>query len=73
MVRAKFYVQDITPQEGENPGSVKLYPVISGSKENERFFQCTPAGEIRLYVLNPAALAEFEVGKGYYIDFTKTE
>ena len=65
MVRAKFYV---TKVEG---GEIKLVPVIEGSKENKEFFHYTPFGEIRIGTINPEAIKEFEVGKEYYVDFTK--
>lgn len=38
--------------------------------ENSKFWDATPGGELRLNVVNPAAVAQFELGKEYYIDFT---
>ena len=41
--------------------------------ENARFTKATPWGEIRLGIDNPTALAAFEVGKSYYVDFNLAE
>jgi len=73
MVRAKFYVRNIDKNPETGGGAVFLSPVVSGSQENEAFFRWTPGGNIHLQTVNPAALAEFEPGKEYYVDFTKTE
>jgi hypothetical protein len=50
--------------------TVYLYPVYSGSEENKQFFAATPGGTFIMNVLNPVALATFEQGKEYYVDFT---
>jgi hypothetical protein len=68
MVRAKFKCSGKT-----DDGQVELQPVTSGSAENEQFYKWTPGGQIRLSTVNEAALAEFEVGKEYYVDFTLAE
>lgn len=38
--------------------------------ENARFTKATPWGDIKLGIDNPTALAQFEVNKEYYVDFT---
>jgi hypothetical protein len=38
--------------------------------ENARFTKATPWGDISLGIDNPAAIAQFEVNKEYYVDFT---
>lgn len=70
-VRAKFKV--IEKAITENGEKIKLTPVISGSPENESFFKWTPFGQIEIGTVNPEAAKQFEVGKQYYIDFTKAE
>lgn len=77
-VRAKFTCKDITrrPHWDTTKGDqvvVKLAPVISGSEENASFYEATPAGEITLGILNATAGDYFELGKQYYVDFTKSE
>lgn len=71
MVRAKFKCTEKKIKEvGEE---VVLQPVTSGSNENESFYKHTPYGAIALGILNADASKEFEVGKEYYVDFTKVE
>lgn len=69
MVRAKFKVDKIEPY-GDDGANVTLSPVYTGSPENEQFFRWTPCGEIRMGTINPAAAAQFTVGKEFYVDFT---
>ncbi|MFC3834781.1 MULTISPECIES: hypothetical protein [Deinococcus] len=70
--RAKFKVVGKT--EGtDGTGNVSLQAVHAGSEENEAFFRYTPAGSINLNILNPQAMAAFEQGAEYYVDFTKAE
>lgn len=70
MIRCKFTC--VTKEPGEK-GSVSLYPVCSGSEENKKFFDCTPAGSIQLGILNPEAFKQFEPGKEYYIDISAAQ
>lgn len=39
--------------------------------ENTKFWQASPAGNLSLGTINKAAADYFELGKEYYIDFTK--
>lgn len=75
-VRAKFVVQSITRTQhwDKTKGEVqaiKLTPVTGGSDENKAFYDATPGGSIDLQTLNPQAASYFELGKEYYLDFTK--
>lgn len=77
-VRAKFIVeskQETYSGQGSTEPlvTIVLRPVITGSKENEEFFRHTPSGELKLGTLNKNAAEQFELGKAYYIDFTKAE
>lgn len=38
--------------------------------DDQRFQKATPSGFIDLQIDNPAALAQFELNKCYYVDFT---
>ena len=38
--------------------------------ENASFTKATPWGDIRMGIDNPVAMAQFEVNKEYYVDFT---
>lgn len=41
--------------------------------EDKRFQKATPSGHCELQIDNEAAVAQFEVGKSYYVDFTPAE
>ena len=73
-IRAKFLVQSITTTKRWNGpghiGTVKLSPVSSGSEENKKFYEATPSGSIEIGTINAEALAKFEIGKEFYVDFT---
>jgi hypothetical protein len=45
-------------------------PDETKNDENARFTKATPWGDIRMGIDNPSALAQFEVNKEYYVDFT---
>lgn len=68
-VRAKFAC--VKAEKAYDSGHVDLEPVIDGSPENESFYKWTPGGRIQLSVVNDAAFERFEVGKEYYVDFTR--
>jgi len=70
-VRAKFTCDKKTLSDEQ--GEVLFRPVTTGSPENKSFFKFTPGGEIKLTVVNPSALAQFEEGKAYYVDFTDAD
>jgi hypothetical protein len=72
-VRAKFFCRsknEIASSDG-NGFSVEMVAVSSGSEENKSFFKYTPSGNLTMGVVNKATASEFEVGKEYYLDFTK--
>lgn len=83
MTRAKFKVLQVVKREQwVNSGStgsheigyeIEMYPVISGSPENEQFYKLTPGGNMKLTVLSEETANQFEIGKEYYVDFTKAE
>ena len=54
--------------------SIKMSPVYGQgdpNHENTKFWQASPSGSLVLGTVNPAAVAQFEIGAEYYIDFTK--
>lgn len=57
--------------------SLEFIPVGSSGKdkgdENKKFWEATPSGLIRLDVVNPEAVKEFELLKEYYVDFIPAE
>ena len=76
-VRAKFWVKSIHHSHVSNndPGAVfaeiKLAPVYDD--DNKDWSKYTPQGEITMGITNPGAIAAFELGKKYYIDFTPAD
>lgn len=76
-VRAKFKVGRISQVDGGHSSAIStminLYPVTSGSPENEKFYRYTPSGSIELSTVNAEAAKNFELGKEYYVDFTEAE
>lgn len=82
-VRAKFKVdaKEYTFNGVEEQVNIKMtpvYPKASGDKtenehENRTFWKYTPGGELRMSTINKTAADYFELGKEYYLDFTKAE
>lgn len=75
MVRAKFTLQEVR-QSSYNPTARTLIfrPQYDESiPEDQRFSKATPNGNFEMTVDNPAALAQLELGKRYYVDFTPAE
>lgn len=67
MVRAKVVCES---KEGTEVKFRTVYePPDERDTENQRFTQATPWGEIRMGIDNPEAIAQFEGGKEYYVDF----
>jgi hypothetical protein len=79
MVRAKFKVNGKTEMLGwsgiqnEVMVTVKMNPVTTGSDENKEFYKYTPAGSLDISVIPKSVADFFELGKEYYLDFTKAE
>lgn len=73
-VRAKMSCQAITPLHTSNPGDasaeVRLFAVYGDGKANESWSKWTPQGQVSMVITNPDAIAAFELGKEYYLDFT---
>lgn len=74
MVRAKMCLRAIERLEfapGRVQTTLKFQTAYDPEvPEDQRFCKATPGGQLSLLVDNPAALAKFEAGKTYYLDFT---
>jgi hypothetical protein len=70
-VRAKFRCNYIA--EGKGNWTIHMSPVYSDdpASENKFFTDATPAGTFQMVVTKEEAAKAFEVGKNYYLDFTK--
>lgn len=77
-VRAKFRCYSIEHFSQEPGGSrrVKLAPVYPGqnpTEEDKAFWKYTPSGTLEMTIDNPPAADMFEIGKVYYLDFTRAD
>ena len=73
MVRGKFTLSSIT---SHNYGAQTFnFSAVydNGTEENKRYAKATPSGQLQMTVDNPPAQAFFELGKAYYLDFSKAE
>lgn len=72
MVRGKFSLREIVQYAygGESRELVFRAMYDPDLPEDQKYAKATPTGEIKIMVDNPAALAQFELGKSYYVDFT---
>lgn len=71
-VRAKFKC-DAVEDGQEGTKNIRLSAVVNGSPENQQFFRWTPSGQLSIGCVNPAANAQFEVGKEYYVDISRAD
>lgn len=58
--------------EHKTVGTVKLSPYMPqpnepAYEESKEFFAATPGGQVEFATINEQALAQFEVGRDYYI------
>lgn len=67
-VRAKMTCNEKTKKE-DGGFRIVLFPVTSGSKENEEYYKWTPGGQAILETINESAANQFEQGKEYYVTF----
>ena len=72
-VRAKFYCTSTKKTKNWRGGGFlydyEFLPVADdGTEENKAFWEATPSGKLNLHSVQ---VDLFEVGKGYYLDFTE--
>jgi len=73
-VRAKFQCTDVGDQPDLQQKLVDFAVVTDGSEENKSFANVTPCGGAFLNISYETPASNFfEVGKEYYLDFTKVE
>ena len=75
MVRGKFTLQSITHHSWSPTAQTFKFMAIhdTATEENKRFSKATPSGSLEMTVDNPPAQEFFEIGKAYYLDFSKAE
>ncbi|MFJ1255989.1 hypothetical protein [Cupriavidus sp. CuC1] len=74
-VRAKLQLQSVTSHAWSGDAKTLKFGVQYDSTipEDQKFCKATPSGSIEIQVDNPAAVAQFELGKSYYVDFTPAQ
>ena len=73
-VRAKFTLHAVTKHHHGTAVSLRFGAVSADDvPENQRYHKYTPSGTLEIYVDNPSAVEQFELGKSYYLDFTPAE
>jgi len=75
MVRGKFTLQSIQHHSWSPTAQTFKFGAVydNGTEENKRYAKATPNGTLEMTVDNPPAQAFFELGKSYYLDFSKAE
>ena len=86
MVRAKFMLKEVHDRAYSYQGGDGLVVAPQPKRlvfehqydqnipEDQRFEKATPTGgRVEMFIDNPAALAQFELGKQYYVDFSPAE
>jgi len=75
MVRGKFQLQAITKHSWSPTAQTFVFQAVCADhiEENKRFHKYTPSGQLSMTVDNPPAQEFFELGKSYYLDFSKAE
>lgn len=68
MVRCKFQLTEVTSFPGGGQKFVFSPNYDQSIPEDQRFAKASPSGKFEIYVDNPAAQKQFEVGKFYYFD-----
>ena len=71
MIRAKFVVS--SKKEWQGGFEIELYVVTEGTAEDKAFYTSTPSGNVRIATVGKNVADQFEIGKKYYVDFTKAE
>ncbi|HRK36261.1 MAG TPA: hypothetical protein PLJ47_16815 [Candidatus Hydrogenedentes bacterium] len=70
MVRGKFIVTSHKLHNNTDARTVYLSAVHgSDVPEDVNFAKYTPSGQIEMYIDNPSAVAQLEIGKAFYVDF----
>ena len=71
--RCKMFVSKMERgYQGDTGMQVKMLPVSSGSAENDKFFNCTPSGQLEVNVTNDS-LEGIKLGDEFYVDLTLIE
>lgn len=71
MVRAKFVLTAVEGYAHNTDRKMTFSPQYDPSiPEDIAFSKATPSGSLTFYCTNPAANAQLEIGKAYYLDLS---
>lgn len=75
MIKARFWVREVTKFGNTDNVQVKLAATIKGSDDNKDWSKYTPSGEIIMSITNPTASQWFEdrLGKDVSLTFEDVE
>lgn len=63
----------VTGSPNDVMATITLIPVYGDGKGNESWSKYTPSGKLEMNVTNPAAIAAFELGKTFQIEFSPVD
>jgi hypothetical protein len=72
-VKAKFRCHFIQKAEDDAHCVIHLSAVTSDKAGNEDWSKYTPAGDIRMQVINPGVFNQLEQGGEYFVEFSQAE
>jgi hypothetical protein len=74
-VRAKFTLTSVTQHAWSADSKTLRFQAQYDTSipEDQRFQKATPSGQFEMQCDNPAANAQFELGKAYYFDITPAQ
>ena len=72
-VQCVMFVQSVKQNSHDKESREIEFTVISRGDHAKEWSKYTPSGRTTLYVTNPAAIAQFEVGREYLITFEPYE
>lgn len=75
MVRGKFTVTEVISYAWSKDGRrIKLTAEYDNTiEEDKKYAQATPSANLEMFVDNPSAVKYLELGKKFYVDFTRVE
>ncbi|MGS1014111.1 hypothetical protein ACVCL0_09040 [Rhodanobacter sp. UC4450_H17] len=74
-VRAKFRLDTVSTHSWNTSARTLKFSAQydTAIPEDQRFQEATPSGTFEMLCTNPAANAQFEIGKSYYFDITPAD
>lgn len=76
MVRGMFQVTKVAKMAYWQPSLPDVEVTLTAQydisiEEDKRFAVATPSAQVTMYVTNPAAIEQLQLGKFFYVDFSE--